>query len=146
MIKNILTAMSVAASISLQASAFEVDLNRSEALQRVGEFTVGQLAVGQKGFVYTHALCYENGRLYAQDWRLLSDPFDAYIQLVRLPSGNFAASFQRNQTGPVNFSVFSPCYERSDTRWEKWPVESVNGFTRYSEWLDYMKSTYEFEQ
>lgn len=144
--KKILTAILITSVFSLPSNAFEVDLTRSEALERAGVFTVGQLAVSQRGFVSPFALCYENRQLYARDWNLLSDPWDTYIELVRLPNGAFAASFQRNRAGPISFSVFTPCASSTGGHWERWPIQSLNSFTKYSEWLDYMKFTYEFKQ
>lgn len=133
----------VLATVGFSAQAFEVDLTHSEANQRLGLFTVGQLATSQRGFVYSFALCYENNRLYVQNFNLLSDPFDVYIELVRLPSGGFDANLRRNREDELTFSVFQPCFDRTDARWQRWPIETLNGYSRYSDWLDYMKTTYE---
>ena len=134
----------VFATVGFSAQAFEVDVTHPEAIQRLGYYTVGQLATSQRGFVYSWALCYENDGLYVQNLKLVSDPYDAYIELVRLPSGGFDANFLRNRDGELAFSVFQPCLERTDARWQKWPIETLNGYSRYSDWLDYMKTTYEF--
>ena len=78
----------VLALIANSASAqFELDIPSREFNRVFGEGSIADLAVGERGYVYSWTICAEDGELFAMDHGTLSEPTRSGSQLLirRLP-------------------------------------------------------------
>ena len=151
--KRLLTLTLIASGLASPLSAFDLDINRSEALERIGVFTVSDLSVGVTGLVSVNFVCGLEGDLYVYNMVLKGDRKFTFFEIELQPNGEFALTFVNNnwEAEPINTVTateltFGNCNPRTIELVDGiFPVGSVDGFTSYSDWIDHMLTTYEID-
>jgi hypothetical protein len=153
-VKKLSTLALIATSLASPLTAFELDISRKEIAERFEVFTVSDLALGQTGLVRAYYACYLGGQLHLYNAVLESDRRFSNFEVELQPSGRYRLTFfindwdEKPQT-QINFNnvVFESCEEQMiDFMDGAFPVESIDGFTRYSDWLENILATYEIER
>lgn len=151
--KRLLTLTLIASGLASPMSAFDLDINRSEALERIGVFTVSDLSVGVTGLVSVNFVCGLEGDLYVYNMVLKGDRKFTFFEIELQPNGEFALNFvnnnweaEPNNTVTASALMFGNCNPSTIELLDGiFPVASVDGFTSYSEWIDHMLTTYEID-
>lgn len=152
--KRLLTLTLIASSLASSVRAFDLDISRDQALERMGLFTVSDLSVGVQGSISPNFVCRIDADLYVYNTVLKSDRKFEFYEIERQPNGEFTLSFVNNtwdeqpsDTVQWPSLVFSLCYQQTIELMDGiFPIASIDGYTSYSNWLDHMLATYEVDK
>jgi hypothetical protein len=150
--KNTLYAAILLTLTAVKLDAFEVDIGYKDALEKLGIYTINDLAAGQRGLLDNFPLCQEGGRLLVYDYPLDPDPWQEHWEVMRMPSGEFSVNFMPGKNSAGNeltsfswlYFTIGPC--SPVVRSDKLPVSTLNGYEKYSDWLEYIKSKFTTQQ
>ena len=151
--KRLLTIALVVSGFSSPLGAFDIDVTRAELLERFGVFTISDLALGQTGLASANNACHSDGKLYIYNALLRTDRKFNHFEVELQPNGQYKLTFVNNDWDEqpqenigFNAVAFRSCNQQTmDAMGGILPVESVDGFSSYSEWLDHMLTTYEID-
>lgn len=150
--KKFISIALIAIGLASPVSAFDVDLNRREAFHDMGVYSVGDLAVSVKALIYTGFVCEKDQRLYLYDVPLSPISSNVYYEIQLRPDGTFDLTMKfENDVVPssiwYNTLVFHECHgaTRNVTGTDLFPVNSIDGYTTYSDWLSYMQERFQVD-
>ena len=153
--KHLLTAALIAIALSSPVRAFDIDVDRPEVDRMLGRYLLSDINVGQVASMSKLSICHQDNELHILNTTVLEERTFDHFEARRLPDGSFDLKFvsyhysgERDNEISLWILQFSSCdYHRlREDVTESFRVNSVDGFTRYSEWLEFMLETYEIAE
>lgn len=151
-LQHLLTATLIATTLASPVSAFDVDVDEREVDRMLGRYRLSEINVGQVASMRVGSVCEQDNQLYILNGAVFEFRNIDQFEARRLPDGSFDLTFvSYNFSGERDDEIYSyvltfdSCdYARlTEGVTESFRVNSVDGFTRYSEWLEFMLETYE---
>ncbi|WP_340302024.1 hypothetical protein [Roseobacter sp. HKCCD7870] len=148
MLKKILAAASIATAPVSPVGGFELDRNYNELVGSLAP-TVSDLAVSVPARIHQSEVCHDNGHLYVINTILRNTPYmGVNFEIIRRPDGSFDLTFINDDYGVNNSDEialsdfgFYRCRDDEFLDGPRFLVNSIDGYSEYSAWVNFLLST-----
>ena len=145
--RAILAACALILTANSALAQFEIDISSLEISRILGNPTLGDMAINERGYIHTFAVCIEEGRLFAMTHSRLIEPTESggQLEVRRLPQNTveisiylgsleFTAQDRREQV-IRNIAEARVCDSArvSNTDFEVFRIKSIDGHGSLSE-------------